>query len=152
MTSPPPTSGSTDQLTLFAISRHLLAELQVSNRILANLQQQGAAQTALLSELRDLLAGFTNNGATFSAYQVDPFTHAYLALMGPLLARRLDVDGMELPEMMKGATLLSRQLIDELAAYRSERSSIDYLEEQTEWLHDPWKTGEQEPASDDQPQ
>tara|TARA_R110000868_G_scaffold2897_6_gene19789 strand:+ start:197 stop:640 length:444 start_codon:yes stop_codon:yes gene_type:complete len=143
MTSHPPIS---ENLTLFDVSRQLLAELQVSNKILINVQSHAAAQSALLTETRDLLAGFTGNGATFSAYQVDPFTHAYLAVMGPLLARRLDPDVASLPEMMKGATLLARELVEELAAYRSERAGLDYLEEQTELLNDPWGKAQQDPS------
>ena len=143
MTSPPTTS---DNLTLFDVSRQLLTELQVNNKILMNVQGHAVAQSALLTEMRDLVAGFTGNGAVFSAYQVDPFTHAYLAVMGPLLARRLDPDVASLPEMMKGATLLARELVEELAAYRSERASLDYLEEQTELLNDPWGKAQQDPS------
>lgn len=145
MTSPPPAS---DNLTLFEISRQLLAELQVTNKILANIQHQAVDQNDRLSELLGLVNGFTSGGASFSAYQVDPFTQAYLAVMGPLLARRIDIDdaSMSLPEMMKGATLLARQLVEELAAYRNERASLDYLEEQAELLHDPWVKNQPEPS------
>jgi hypothetical protein len=141
MTSPPPIS---ENLTLFETSRLLLAELQTTNRLLI---QQLQGQTSVHEQLRELgylLNGFTSGGASFSAYQSDTMTQAYLAVMGPLLAARLAAQDLELPEMMKGATLLARQLIEELSAYRSERGSLDYLEEQTELLHDPWSQGREE--------
>jgi len=138
MNSPPPTGASSDQLTLFEISRMLLDELKLSNKILLSIQASTIQNGKLLAELLELVAGFTSGGASFSAYQIDPLTSAYIALSGPLIARRLDVDNLELPELLKGATVLSRQVLEELAAYRAERSEIDYLEEQTELINDPW--------------
>ena len=135
MTSPPPIS---ENLTLFETSKLLLAELQTTNRLLVQQLQGQATLHDSLRELGYLLNGFTSGGASFSAYQSDTMTQAYLAVMGPLLGAKLAAQDLELPEMMKGATLLARQLIEELSAYRSERGSLDYLEEQTELIHDPW--------------
>jgi hypothetical protein len=146
MTSTPPTS---DSLTLFQISQLLLAELRSTNQLLRHSQRQQASAEARLLEIRDLLEGFTAGGASFHAYLIDPLTQAYLAILGPLLAQRLGAEQPELSEVMKGATLLARQLVDELAAYRSQRSSFDYLEEQTELLHDPWTPGDAPDADPD---
>jgi hypothetical protein len=143
MTSPPPIS---ENLTLFETSKLLLAELQTTNRLLVQQLQGQATLHDSLRELGYLLNGFTSGGASFSAYQSDTMTQAYLAVMGPLLGAKLAAQDLELPEMMKGATLLARQLIEELSAYRSERGSLDYLEEQTELIHDPWNHASEEPA------
>ena len=136
MTSPQPIS---ENLTLFESSRLLLQELKGTNALLLKLLEAQANQSRQLTELHYLLNGFSSGGASLSAYISDPMTQAYLALMGPALAARLADQGLELPELMKGATLLARQLLEELSAYRSERGSLDYLDEQTELLNDPWR-------------
>ena len=69
-------------------------------------------------------------------------TLAYLALMGPLLAQRMDMGASDINELIKGGTMLARQLLDELSAYRSQQGSFDYLEEQAELIDDPWSKGE----------
>lgn len=129
----------TDSLTLFEVSRRLLSELQATNRLLSeNLHGQRAINNQL-HDLLYLVNGFTSGGASFSGYTIDPLTTAYLAIVGPALASSLMDKGPDLPELMKGSTLLARQLLEELAAYRSERSAIDYVEEQAELITDPWE-------------
>lgn len=128
----------TDNLNLFEISRLLLSELQTTNRLLIQSLQ---GQKNLSDQLRDLVYlanGFTSGGASFSGYMLDPMTAAYLAIIGPAVASRLSEQHAELPEIMKGSTLLARQLLEELAAYRSERSALDYVEDQAELINDPW--------------
>lgn len=147
MSSPAPTS---DSLTLFEVARQLLAELQASNALLRAQLQGQAQQHQQLADLHYLLNGFSSGGASFSAYQSDPLTQAYLAVLGPLLGERLAQQDLELPELIKGATLLARQLLEELSAYRSQRSGLDYLEEQTELIADPWPASDA-PASEAQP-
>lgn len=139
MTSPQPIS---ENLTLFESSRLLLQELKGTNALLLKLLEAQANQSRQLTELHYLLNGFSSGGASLSAYITDPMTQAYLALMGPALASRLADQGLELPELMKGATLLARQLLEELSAYRSERGSLDYLDEQAELINDPWRAAE----------
>lgn len=139
MTSPQPIS---ENLTLFESSRLLLQELKGTNALLLKLLEAQANQARQLTELHYLLNGFSSGGASLSAYITDPMTQAYLALMGPALASRLADQGLELPELMKGATLLARQLLEELSAYRSERGSLDYLDEQAELINDPWRAAE----------
>lgn len=129
----------TDNLTLFEVSRRLLVEIQNTNRLLAESLNGQRAINNQLNDLIYLVNGFTSGGASFSGYTIDPMTTAYLAIMGPAIAARLAEQGADLPEMMKGTALLSRQLLEELAAYRSERSAIDYVEEQAELISDPWK-------------
>lgn len=140
MTSPPLTS---ENLTLFETSKLILAELQNTNRLLIRLIEGQRNQADQLKDLTYLVNGFTSGGASFSAYQCDQMTLAYLALMGPLLAQRMDMGATDINELIKGGTLLARQLVDELGAYRSQQSSFDYLEEQAELINDPWK-GEQQ--------
>jgi|DEB0MinimDraft_6_1074348.scaffolds.fasta_scaffold66101_2 hypothetical protein len=136
MTSIPPIS---DNLTLFETSKLLLAELKATNQLLLRLHQGQQQTHDHLQNLTYLVNGFTSGGASFSAYQADPMTLAYLALMGPLLARQ--IEGTDITEMIKGGTMLARQLLEELSAYRSQQGSFDYLEEQTELINDPWQQG-----------
>lgn len=136
MTSPPLTS---ENLTLFDTSKLILAELQNTNRLLIRLIEGQRNHADQLNDLTYLVNGFTSGGASFNAYQCDQMTLAYLALMGPLLAQRMDMGATDINELIKGGTLLARQLVDELSAYRSQQGSFDYLEEQTELINDPWK-------------
>lgn len=135
MTSPPPIS---ENLTLFETSRLLLNELQTTNQLLIRLLESQRMQTDQIDNLTYLINGFTSGGASFSAYQCDQMTLAYLALMGPLLAQRMDMGAADINELIKGGTMLARQLLDELSAYRSQQGSFDYLEEQAELINDPW--------------
>lgn len=129
----------TDNLTLFEVSRLQLAEQQQTNRLLAQVIHGQVTLAKSVEDLIYLLNGFTSGGASFSGYAIDPMTTAYLAVIGPAIASRLATQGAELPELMKGSALLARQLLEELAAYRSERSAIDYVEEQAELITDPWR-------------
>lgn len=138
MTSLPPIS---ENLTLFDTSKLLLAELQTTNQLLIRLIEGQRNNTDQLENLTYLINGFTSGGASFSAYQCDQMTLAYLALMGPLLAHRMDMGASDINELIKGGTMLARQLLDELSAYRSQQGSFDYLEEQTELIDDPWQKG-----------
>jgi len=146
MTSSHPISGS-ENLTLLETSRLMLQELGRLNSMLSVLLQHQQQQGAQLADLLYLVNGFTSGGASFSGYIADPMTQAYLAVIGPLLATKLSPQEQELPEIMKGATLLAKQLIEELAAYRSERGALDYLEDQTELINDPWANQEQQQDS-----
>ena len=139
MTSMPPIS---ENLTLFDTSKLLFAELQTTNQLLIKLIEGQRMHTDRLDQLLYLVNGFTSGGASFSAYQCDQMTLAYLALMGPLLAQRMDMGASDINELIKGGTLLARQLLDELSAYRSQQGSYDYLEEQTELINDPWQQGD----------
>jgi hypothetical protein len=141
MTSIPPISES---LTLFETSKLLLAELQTTNQILVKLIEGQRMHTEQLENLTYLVNGFTSGGASFSAYQCDQMTLAYLALMGPLLAQRMDMGATDINGLIKGGTMLARQLLDELSAYRSQQGSFDYLEEQTELINDPWDKNDAE--------
>jgi hypothetical protein len=142
MTSIPPIS---ENLTLFETSKLLLAELKVTNQLLLKLHGNQHTQSEQLDQLLYLVNGFTSGGASFSAYQCDQMTLAYLALMGPLLAQRMDMGAADINELIKGGTMLARQLLDELSAYRSEQGSFDYLEEQAELINDPWQQREDQP-------
>lgn len=111
--------------------------LFIQQRLDLQQQQQGVA----LEQLLRLVEGFTSGGASFNAYQVDQLTAAYLAVMGPLLAAKLAAPGQPtaLAQMFKGALVMAKQLLEELAAYRSQRQGADYLEAQSEFINDPWK-------------
>jgi hypothetical protein len=123
----------------------VLEELRSLNKslqfIVQRLDLQQNQMGEQLSQLRSLVDGFTSGGASFNAYQTDPLTTAYLAIMGPLVAARLAAPGQPtaLPQVMKGSLMMAKELINELSAYRSQRQGIDYLEEQTAFINDPWK-------------
>jgi hypothetical protein len=138
------TSPISDNLTLFETSKLILQELKGTNQLLLRLHELQRHQIEQTDQLLYLINGFTSGGASFSAYQSDQMTLAYLALMGPLLARRMDVDAADINELIKGGTMLARQLLDELSAYRTQQGSFDYLEEQTELINDPWQQGDTE--------
>jgi len=114
----------------------ILAELR-------SLNAQVAKSNEFLSDLHYLLNGFTSGGASFNGYLPDAFTTAYLTVLSPVLAERLKKEDLCLEEIMKGGTLLSRQLLDELSAYRSEQEGKDVLSDALELLNDPWKKDEQ---------
>jgi hypothetical protein len=151
MASPNPTSSPAPEvqpqgeLTQLQVSQQILAELRALNKSLAFLTQRvDVSHSSVMTELRQvrsLLDGFTSGGASFNAYQVDQLTAAYLAIIGPLVAARLAAPGQptDLPQVLKGAVLMAKTLTEELAAYRSQRQSFDYLESQTEFINDPWK-------------
>lgn len=143
MTSAPMTS---DNLTLFWTSKLILSELQTTNRLLIKLIEGQRNHADQLTDLTYLVNGFTSGGASFNAYQCDQMTLAYLALMGPLLAQRMDMGAADINELIKGGTLLARQLVDELGAYRSQQGTFDYIEEQTELINDPWQKDQQQEA------
>lgn len=132
------TSQANENLSQFEIHKQTLAELRRTNNYLAEiLKQQGTANKAL-TEIHYLVNGFTSEGSSFQAQQVDQFTAAYIAVLGPLVAGRLAQDPISLPEMMKGAAVLAKQLLEELAAYRSERSGLDLLEDMAAGIRDPF--------------
>lgn len=125
----------------------LLTALEGTNGLLAQLARQNTAMTKELQQLRELVHGFTSGGASFSAYQSDPLTTAYLSVIGPLLAGQLAQRGGNLDELTKGAVLMARQLLEELAAYRSTQGAMDYIEEQFHAIRDPWGGSDNPPAA-----
>lgn len=133
-------------LTLFETNKQILSELRNMN---IQLRQSIVYQQQAHEHLRDmhyLLNGFTNGGASLNGYVPDAFTNAYLSVLGPVLAKRLDSNELDLEELMKGATLLSRRLLEELSAYRSEQEGRDVLQDALSLVEDPWKQRE-EPES-----
>lgn len=125
----------------------LLESLAGTNDLLAQLARQNTAIGKQVQELLALLRGFTSDGASFLAYQSDSLTTAYLAVIGPLIAGQLAQRGGNLDELTKGAVLMARQLLEELAAYRSTQGAADYLEEQLHAIHDPWHGPDSPPAA-----
>lgn len=125
----------------------LLSTLEGTNSLLSQLARQNTTMTKELQQLRELVHGFTSGGACFSAYQSDPLTTAYLSVIGPLLAGQLAQRGGNLDELTKGAVLMARQLLEELAAYRSTQGAMDYIEEQFHAIHDPWNGPDAPPAA-----
>lgn len=132
------TPSSSDNLSQFEIHKQTLHAALKTNQYLAELLKQQTITNKALAELHYLVNGFTSEGSSFQAHQIDQFTAAYLAVLGPLVAGRLAQDPMSLPEMMKGAAVLAKQLLEELAAYRSERSGLDLLEDMASSIRDPF--------------
>ena len=125
-------------LTLFESSKHILAEVKNANiqlRQLVIYQQQNLEQLMLLNEM---LNGFTNGGASLNGYIPDAFVQAYVSVVAPVLAKRLESDEFNIEEIMKGATLLARNLLEELSAYRSEQEAKDIISEVLNNVDDPW--------------
>lgn len=121
----------------------VLGALERSVRLLERLIEQQQRLSGQIRDLQELINGFTSSGSSFNAYQLDPFTAAYLGVLAPVVADRLrhaaQSEGMDINELMKGGIVLSRQLLEELAAYRSQREAQDYLEEQMALVNDPWQ-------------
>lgn len=137
-TPPEPPPGS-----LLDIARENLQALYSIHALLAQSLARQKNLEARVEALQQLLIGYTNDGASFLSHQVDPMTSAYLAILGPLCAHKLIQHDPDLTEMMKGGTVLARQLLEELDAYRSTRAGLDYLEEQAAFINDPWAAQEQ---------
>lgn len=99
---------------------------------------------ARLDRIESLVAGFTNDGASFGAYQVDAYTTAYLALLGPMIATRLAKELAVRPigDLMKAAAPLTRDALEELAAYREQQLGKDILANQVPAAGDPWAEGQ----------
>ena len=67
-------------------------------------------------------------------------------MVGPVLAERLGGQEVDLEELMKGATLLARRLLEELSAYRSEQEAKDILSEVMANVDDPWDRADNSPS------
>ena len=133
-------------LTLFETNKQILSELKNTNiqlRQVVIYQQQTCEQ---LHALNQLMQGFTNNGASLNGYIPDAFVSAYVSVLGPVLAKRLDKDDIGLEELMKGATLLARRLLEELNAYRSEQEGRDVLADVLANFNDPWDRPDNAPS------
>ena len=102
----------------------VLAELK---KITAQLVKQNQTQEKLLKSVQNLeylVNGYTSGGASFNGYLPDSFLTAYISILGPALSQKMAVGESDLEEMMKGATILAKRLLEELAA-RSRCGSED---------------------------
>ena len=120
----------------------VIAELK---KITAQLVKQNQTQEKLLKSVQNLeylVNGYTSGGASFNGYLPDSFLTAYISILGPALSQKMAVGESDLEEMMKGATILAKRLLEELAAYRSEQEGTDVLREALSFLKDPWNQQE----------
>ena len=120
----------------------VLAELK---KITAQLSKQNQTQEMLLKSVQNLeylVNGYTSGGASFNGYLPDSFLTAYISILGPALSQKMAVGESDLEEMMKGATILAKRLLEELAAYRTEQEGTDVLKEALSFLKDPWNQQE----------
>ena len=120
----------------------VIAELK---KITAQLVKQNQTQEKLLKSVQNLeylVNGYTSGGASFNGYLPDSFLTAYISILGPALSQKMAVGESDLEEMMKGATILAKRLLEELAAYRTEQEGTDVLKEALSFLKDPWKQQE----------
>ena len=120
----------------------VLAELK---KITAQLVKQNQTQDKLLKSVQNLeylVNGYTSGGASFNGYLPDSFLTAYISILGPALCQKMAVGESDLEEMMKGATILAKRLLEELAAYRTEQEGTDVLKEALSFLKDPWNQQE----------
>jgi hypothetical protein len=120
----------------------VIAELK---KITAQLVKQNQTQDKLLKSVQNLeylVNGYTSGGASFNGYLPDSFLTAYISILGPALSQKMAVGESDLEEMMKGATILAKRLLEELAAYRTEQEGTDVLKEALSFLKDPWNQQE----------
>ena len=120
----------------------VIAELK---KITAQLSKQNQTQEKLLKSVQNLeylVNGYTSGGASFNGYLPDSFLTAYISILGPALSQKMAVGESDLEEMMKGATILAKRLLEELAAYRTEQEGTDVLKEALSFLKDPWNQQE----------
>tara|TARA_Y100001934_G_scaffold276443_1_gene372979 strand:+ start:1403 stop:1807 length:405 start_codon:yes stop_codon:yes gene_type:complete len=120
----------------------VIAELK---KITAQLVKQNQTQEKLLQSVQNLeylVNGYTSGGASFNGYLPDSFLTAYISILGPALSQKMAVGESDLEEMMKGATILAKRLLEELAAYRTEQEGTDVLKEALSFLKDPWNQQE----------
>ena len=105
----------------------LLKETQINGEYLKGIH-------TLLSDLKFLLDGFTNQGASINGYVPDIGTLAYLAVVGPTLARKLEKTvGVE--EILKGGVPLAQRMVEEFLAYQSTQQPQDRLANALEFLN-----------------
>jgi hypothetical protein len=127
-TTPPKTADpQLQQLVQIAALLDILADR--AGRLLE--QQQRTNNS--LARLERLLEGFTDEGSSFRAHQIDSLTVMYASLLGPILGDRIDSVIQDkgddyADEMMKGAAVMARNLLRTLDLYRQQREGIDYLE------------------------
>ena len=69
-------------------------------------------------------------------------TTAYLSVLGPVLAVRLNNQDIDLTELMKGSIMLSNQVLEELNAYRSEQGGKDLVKKSLEFME--WMTDDKD--------
>ena len=133
-------------LTLIESNKQILGEIRTMNIQLRQMivyQQQAHEH---LRDLNHLVHGFTNGGASLNGYIPDAFVQAYVSVVAPILAERLGKQEVNLEELMKGATLLARQLLEELSAYRSEQEAKDIISEAMAHVNDPWDQPDNAPS------
>lgn len=133
-------SDSTAAPTLPQLLQASLAQLMRLNSTMDALVTLMQANAKNVEEIKDTLNGFTSGGASFGAYQTDPFTTAYLSILGPMLAFRLggELQNKLIPELLKAGAPLARDVLEELAAYRQQQLGRDTLENMVGAVRDPW--------------
>jgi hypothetical protein len=129
MTTTPPKTADPQLQQLGQITALLDVLTDRAGRLLE--QQQRTNNS--LARLEKLLEGFTDEGSSFRAHQVDPLIIMYASLLGPILGDRIDssiqTKGDDYTDqMMKGAAVMARNLLRTLDLYRQQREGIDYLE------------------------
>lgn len=127
------------------------AVLNELKRITSELLKQNRTQESILKSIQSLeylVNGFSSGGASFNGYLPDSFLSAYISILGPALSQKMAVGDSDLEEMMKGATILAKRLLEELAAYRTEQEGQDALKEALAFMKDPWKQQETENGQD----
>jgi len=147
MPQPLPPMGS-EVIPLPTLVKALDQRLERVEGLLTHLLERAASTDRDANTLVNLLEGFTNNGSSFGAYQVDAYTQAYLSLLGPLLAVRLNEELKNRPieDLMKACAPLTRNALEELGAYRETQLGRDVLANAMgTTAADPWQS---EPQGD----
>lgn len=129
-----PDPGSQELATITQLLGALLNQERTNEQQLRKLNQT-------LGSIETLLDGFSSGGSSFRAYQLDPMLLTYAAILGPILGDRIDSQVAKgdayLDEMLKGAAVMARRLLQTLDEYRQQRSGLDYLEHQAGDINEP---------------
>jgi hypothetical protein len=137
-----PQPGQPALTPLPALVARLEQRMLAVQNLLEQLLERAASTDRDANTLVGLLEGFTNNGSSFGAYQVDAYTQAYLSLLGPLLAVRLndELRTHTIADLMKACAPLTRDALEELGAYRETQLGRDVLANAMGTISsDPWK-------------
>lgn len=118
---------------LSALLAHQNTNANMAHEVMSKLLSTAQATEGLVD-------GFTSGGASFNAYQVDPLSHAYLTLLGPMISNRLqsEMANRDVIELIKAAIPLSLDSIAELNAYRQQRLTRETIRDAMETSKDPW--------------
>jgi len=93
-----------------------------------------------LDDMRSDVRGFTDEGASFRSCVADPFMVAYASVVSPMIAISLrdTIDGKPIADLLKAGAVMSRNMVEEAAAFREVRPAATAIEDAIGSSVDPW--------------